>query len=113
MFSPELTAEDSKNGFVFLLIANPDGSRTPWESNKVKAVICQLDPSRRIIKLRYPDGMDRYQLQFYGKLYGVGPSWLGVGSGLWERPDKAVAIARNFQPLGTDAEVVLEVPDES
>ncbi len=67
MYPIEITEEERKLNFELQEIKNPEAH---YEFNPVtiKAVICRLGPSDRIIKLCDPSGRVRYLHQRYGIL---------------------------------------------
>lgn len=94
----EINDSDRAAGFAEKNIENPKGHYF-LEQPEIPAVICEVGPSDRIIKLNETNGISIYRHQ----RYGLWPfqkdenkaTWLPCGDEYWFRPSDAVAAVKN------------------
>ncbi|BBO80450.1 hypothetical protein DSCO28_10160 [Desulfosarcina ovata subsp. sediminis] len=93
----EISEDDSTAGFEEKSIDNPNGHYC-LESPQIPAVICEVGPSDRIIKLNEINGIPYYKHQRYGlwpfQTDESKATWLQCGDEYWFRPDDAVAAVK-------------------
>lgn len=111
LFPPELTDQEKAAGYQVAEIENPLG-HFQGHDRKIKAVIINLGPSERVVKVVGGGGRIGYVYQIYGVYQDLNndrPDWKPAGY-LVPDPEKAVIHAREWIRHGFDFKIRPVIP---